>query len=76
MTNQPIALLRSKGHPNLVTAAPDATVADVAAQMTQRGVGAVIIRGSGSEIGASSRARRDVPRRGRRRDPAVRAFPK
>ena len=52
MTNQPIrAVLQAKDIQNLVTAAPDATVAEVAAQMTQRGVGAVIIRGSGSEIG-------------------------
>lgn len=52
MTNQPIrAVLQAKDIQNLVTAAPDATVQEVAAQMTQRGVGAVIVRGASSEIG-------------------------
>ena len=52
MTNQPIrAVLQAKDIQNLITAAPDATVAAVAALMTQKGVGAVIVRGAGSEIG-------------------------
>lgn len=52
MTNQPIrAVLQAKNIQNLITAAPDATVGEVAQQMTQRGVGAVIVRGSGTEIG-------------------------
>lgn len=52
MTNQPIrAVLQAKNIQNLITAAPDATVAAAAALMTQKGVGAVIVRGAGSEIG-------------------------
>ena len=52
MTNQPIrAVLQAKNIQNLITAAPDATVAAVATLMTQKGVGAVIVRGAGSEIG-------------------------
>jgi CBS domain-containing protein len=52
MINQPIrAVLQAKDIQNLITAAPDATVAAVAAQMAQKGVGAVIVRGTGSEIG-------------------------
>lgn len=52
MTNQPIrAVLQAKDIQNLITAAPDATVAEVAQQMTQHGVGAVIVRGADSEIG-------------------------
>jgi CBS domain-containing protein len=49
MTNQPIrAVLQAKDIQNLITAAPDATVAAVAALMAQKGVGAVIVRGAGS----------------------------
>lgn len=52
MINQPIrAVLQAKDIQNLITAAPDATVAEVAKLMTQKGVGAVIVRGAGSEIG-------------------------
>jgi CBS domain-containing protein len=52
MTNQPIrAVLQAKNIQTLITAAPDASVADVAALMAQKGVGAVIVRGAGSEIG-------------------------
>ena len=52
MTNQPIrAVLQAKDIQELITAAPDASVATVAAQMTQKGVGAVIVRGAGSPIG-------------------------
>ena len=52
MTNQPIRdVLQAKNIQNLITAAPDTTVAAVAVQMSQLGVGAVIVRGAGSEIG-------------------------
>ena len=72
MTNQPIrAVLQAKDIQNLITAAPDATVAAVAALMTQKGVGAVIVRGAGSEIGGIF-TERDVMCRvvAERRDPA------
>lgn len=52
MTNQPIrAVLQAKNIQTLITAAPDASVADVAALMTEKGVGAVIVRGPGNAIG-------------------------
>ena len=52
MTNEPIrAVLQAKDIQNLITVAPDATVAEAAELMTQRGVGAVIARGASSEIG-------------------------
>jgi len=52
MINQPIrSVLEAKEIQTLITAAPDATVAEVAALMTQRGVGAVIIKGAGDAIG-------------------------
>ena len=52
MINQPIsAVLQAKDIQELITAAPDASVASVAALMTQKGVGAVIVRGAGTEIG-------------------------
>ncbi len=72
MTNQPIrAVLQAKDIQNLITAAPDATVAAVAALMAQKGVGAVIVRGAGSEIGGIF-TERDVMCRvvAERRDPA------
>ena len=72
MTNQPIrAVLQAKDIQNLITAAPDATVAAVAALMAQKGVGAVIIRGAGSAIGGIF-TERDVMCRvvAERRDPA------
>ncbi len=72
MTNQPIrAVLQAKDIQSLITAAPDATVAAVAALMAQKGVGAVIIRGAGSEIGGIF-TERDVMCRvvAERRDPA------
>jgi CBS domain-containing protein len=72
MINQPIrAVLQAKDIQNLVTAEPDATVAAVAAQMAQKGVGAVIVRGAGSEIGGIF-TERDVMCRvvAERRDPA------
>ena len=73
MTNQPIrAVLQAKDIQNLITAAPDATVAAVAALMAQKGVGAVIVRGAGSEIGGIF-TERDVMCRvvAERRDPAA-----
>jgi CBS domain-containing protein len=52
MINQPIrAVLQVKDIQNLITATPDATVAAVAALMAQKGVGAVIVRGAGGDIG-------------------------
>lgn len=52
MINEPIrAVLQAKDIQNLITAAPEATVAEVSALMTQKGVGAVIVRGVGKEIG-------------------------
>jgi CBS domain-containing protein len=52
MINEPIrAVLKAKNIQSLITAAPDATVADAATLMTQKGVGAVIVRGAGTEIG-------------------------
>jgi CBS domain-containing protein len=72
MTNQPIrAVLQAKDIQNLITAAPDASVAEVAAMMAQKGVGAVIIRGAGSAIGGIF-TERDVMCRvvAERRDPA------
>lgn len=73
MTNQPIrAVLQAKDIQNLITAAPDATVAAVAAQMAQKGVGAVIIRGAGNAIGGIF-TERDVMCRvvAERRDPGA-----
>jgi len=71
MTNQPIrAVLQAKNIQTLITAAPDATVAEVASLMTSKGVGAVIVRGAGSEIGGIF-TERDVMGRvvAERRDP-------
>ena len=52
MTNQPIrAVLQAKDIQNLITAAPDASVATAAALMAEKGVGALIVRGKGSDIG-------------------------
>jgi CBS domain-containing protein len=52
MINEPIrAVLQAKDIQNLITAAPDATVSEAAALMTQRGVGAVIVRGADAAIG-------------------------
>lgn len=73
MTNQPIrAVLQAKEIQNLITAAPDASVAEVAAMMAQKGVGAVIIRGAGGPIGGIF-TERDVMCRvvAERRDPAA-----
>jgi CBS domain-containing protein len=72
MINQPIrAVLQAKDIKNLITAAPEASVAEVAALMAQKGVGAVIIRGAGSPIGGIF-TERDVMCRvvAERRDPA------
>ncbi len=72
MINQPIrAVLQAKNIQNLITAAPEASVAEVAALMTQKGVGAVIIRGASSAIGGIF-TERDVMCRvvAERRDPA------
>jgi CBS domain-containing protein len=52
MINEPIrAVLQAKDIQNLITAAPEATVAEVSSLMTEKGVGAVIVRGAGREIG-------------------------
>ena len=52
MTNQPIrAVLQAKDIQTLITATPDTTVAAAASLMTQKGVGAVIVRGPGNAIG-------------------------
>ena len=52
MINEPIrAVLQAKDIQDLITAAPEATVAEVSTLMTQKGVGAVIVRGAGREIG-------------------------
>jgi CBS domain-containing protein len=72
MINQPIrAVLQAKDIQSLITAAPDTSVADVAAMMAQKGVGAVIVRGSGSGIGGIF-TERDVLCRvvAEKRDPA------
>jgi CBS domain-containing protein len=72
MINQPIrAVLQAKDIQNLITAAPDATVAAVAALMAQKGVGAVIVQGAGRQIGGIF-TERDVMCRvvAERRDPA------
>jgi len=72
MTSQPIrAVLQAKDIQNLITVAPDASVAEVAALMAQKGVGAVIIRSAASAIGGIF-TERDVMCRvvAERRDPA------
>jgi len=72
MTSQPIrAVLQAKDIQNLITVAPDASVAEVAALMAQKGVGAVIIRSAASAIGGIF-TERDVLCRvvAERRDPA------
>ena len=51
MINQPIrAVLNAKEIQTLISVVPESTVAEAAALMTQRGVGAVIVRGAGGEI--------------------------
>src|SRR5512146_1939640 len=73
MINQPIrAVLQAKDIQNLITAAPDTSVAAVAALMAEKGVGAVIVRGAGSQIGGIF-TERDVMCRvvAERRDPAA-----
>lgn len=71
MTNQPIrTVLQAKDIQNLISTGADASVADAAALMTQKGVGAVIVRGVGREIGGIF-TERDVMCRvvAERRDP-------
>ena len=52
MINQPIrAVLQAKDIQSLITAAPDTPVTEVATLMTEKHVGAVIVRGAGSAIG-------------------------
>ncbi|MGE5160936.1 MAG: CBS domain-containing protein [Betaproteobacteria bacterium] len=73
MINQPIrAVLQAKDIQNLITAAPDATVAEAAALMAQKGVGALIVGGGGNGIGGIF-TERDVMCRvvAERRDPAA-----
>jgi CBS domain-containing protein len=73
MINQPIrAVLQAKDIQDLITAAPDATVAAVAELMAQKGVGAVIVRGVGKAIGGIF-TERDVMCRvvAERRDPGA-----
>lgn len=51
MTNQPIRdVLSGKAIQALITVAPEATVAEAVRLMTQRGVGAVIVRGVDARI--------------------------
>ena len=51
MINQPIReVLNAKEIQTLISTAPESTVAEAATLMTQRGVGAVIVRGAGGEI--------------------------
>ena len=51
MINQPIrAVLNAKEIQTLISVVPESTVAEAAKLMTQRGVGAVIVRGAGGEI--------------------------
>jgi CBS domain-containing protein len=51
MINQPIReVLNAKEIQTLISAVPESTVAEAATLMTQRGVGAVIVRGAGGEI--------------------------
>jgi CBS domain-containing protein len=52
MINQAIrAVLEAKEIQTLITVTPDSTVADAAALMAKRGVGAVIVKGAGDAIG-------------------------
>jgi CBS domain-containing protein len=52
MINEPIrAVLQAKNIQNLITAEPQSTVAEAAALMTQRGVGALVVRGAAGEVG-------------------------
>lgn len=72
MINQPIrAVLQAKNIQNLITAAPNTSVVDVAALMAQKGVGAVIVQGGGTGIGGIF-TERDVMCRvvAEKRDPA------
>jgi CBS domain-containing protein len=52
MPNQPIrTVLQAKNIQSLITTTADATVSDAATLMSQKGVGAVIVRGTDREIG-------------------------
>ena len=72
MTNQPIrAVLQAKDIQNLITAAPETSVATAASLMAEKGVGALIVQGRGNEIGGIF-TERDVLCRvvAEKRDPA------